>query len=113
MEVDTSGKITNITIDNEEELVLLNLAMKEAEATDEDMELEAPTLAQGGDHLLQTVQAILEGIHQDVLIKNLTNQGKMDTLPSKNDEVACTHKEFEWNDEDDIIAKPKVMIAHV
>ena len=52
MEVDTSGEAINIAmIDNEEELALLNLAMKEAKAMDEDMELETPTLAQGGDHL--------------------------------------------------------------
>ena len=87
------GEVANITIDNEGELALLNLAMKEAEAMDEDRELETPTLAQGGDHLLQTVQAILEGIHQDVPIMNLTNQGKMDiTLPSKDDEMDCTQE---------------------
>ena len=84
MEVDTPGKTVYIASDKEEALALFNSGMKEAEAMDEDLELETPTLARGGDHLLQTSQALSDGIHQDVPSLKLKHPRVMDiALPSK------------------------------
>ena len=45
MVVDVPGEVANIMSNNEEEMALLNSAMKDSEAMDEDMEIKLPTLA--------------------------------------------------------------------
>ena len=63
MDVDIVGTEFETTAGHKEENELLMSAMKEAEDLDDDMELEPPTLARGGDMLLQTTQAIMDEFH--------------------------------------------------